>query len=248
MKLIVASMVRNESDRFWRSALDSWKEFADDILILDDASTDDTKAIANRAGAHVFDAEMECLAWGTEAPTRARLWQVVQEYTREQEDEVYALILDADMVPARNPRTMLEARPSAIAFPLFDLWASSSDDPPRLFFRNDEYWQGHLNPRVWCVKVPEEPDVGWTWSERGIHSGHFPLNLRASPVMIAPPEYALLHYAYISEDLRQAKAAQYQSVYDDLGPFERTHAASILDPDPRISPLPFTPEYHLSRP
>ena len=235
-------MIRNESERFLRSALDVWATFSDEILILDDSSTDNSKAIAEDAGACVLDAEMESLAWGREAPTRALLWEHAVSHSSEGD---YIFILDADMIPAQSPRPLLDAEPDAVAFALFDLWGETEDG--RRFFRNDSLWRGHLYPRVWLVKAPKKPQEPWEWSTRGIHTGHFPVNLPLERVMVAPREYSLLHYAYVSDDLRQEKASRYASVWDDLTAFERTHASSILDVSPQISPLPFHAPLRLDR-
>jgi glycosyltransferase involved in cell wall biosynthesis len=239
-QLIVAAMVRNEADRFLRSALSAWGQFADDIIILDDSSTDNTKEICTSAGANVIDAEMDEAAWGKEALTRAKLFNSALEAANEGD---YIFFLDADMVPARNPRSLMETEADAMAFVLYDLWANEDD---RLYFRNDTFWQGHLMPRVWMIQKPEIPEKGWTWNDRGIHCGHLPLNLRSSRIVSAPSDYGLLHYAYLTPSLRAEKASQYLSVRSQLTTFEVAHASSIEQEHPQISPLPFTPEFELN--
>jgi glycosyltransferase involved in cell wall biosynthesis len=232
-------MIRNEADRFLRSALSAWWEFADDIIILDDASTDDSREICKDAGANVISAEMEEVAWGKEALTRAKLFNVALNAANEGD---YIFFLDADMVPARNPRRLMATEADAVAFVLYDLWAY---DDSRLYFRNDTFWQGHLNPRVWMIQKPEIPEEGWSWNDRGIHCGHLPLNLRSSRIASAPLDYGILHYAYLTSSLRAEKSSQYLSVRSQLTTFEVAHATSIMDEVPQISPLAFTPEYEL---
>jgi glycosyltransferase involved in cell wall biosynthesis len=238
-KLIVASMVRNEADRFLRSAISVWQEFADDILILNDGSTDDTKEICEDLGTYVVDAEMDENAWGKEALTRAKLFNVALERATARD---YILFLDADMVPARNPRSLMDTDVDAVGFVLYDLWANTDG---RLYYRNDAFWQGHLVPRVWMIRKPEIPERGWSWNDRGIHCGHLPLNLSTPRIAAAPLQYGLLHYAYLTPSLRAQKSSEYLSVRSQLTTFEVAHAASILDPTPQVSPLAFTPEYEL---
>ena len=242
MKIVVAAMVRNEEGRFLRSALSAWKQFADEVLILDDHSEDESVAIAEAAGATIVSSAMTEAAWGAETPLRAQLWN---EACARTENGDIIFILDADMVPARNPREFFEAVPNAegFAFPLYDLWAEYSDK--MLMYRSDQFWQGHNNPRVWAVRRQDAPPEGWQWGERGIHCGHLPLNFRVKSLATVPKDYALLHYAYVDEKRRQEKYKQYKTVRPQLSAFEWAHAQSILDPAPFLKTLPFKNEFHL---
>jgi len=244
VSLVVACLARNEADRFWRSALEAWSAFADRIVVLDDDSDDNRQVyIAEEVCGDklfYFFRNARSTAWGQESPARAKLWELAEELS---EPGDYIFVLDADMTPARDPRPLLQAEPAAVAFPLYDLWDTRVAKRP--WYRSDYFWQGHRHPRIWLVRRPDQsPEGGWSWNERGIHCGHLPSNLAYDParVVVAPREYALLHYAYSSPALRQAKAARYEAVADKLTDFERAHARSILDPDPPIFPLPFTPE------
>lgn len=234
-RLITACMAKNEAGKFLRSALAAWSDFSDEVLLLDDGSTDDTLGIAKKAGAR-WRRRGAAGAWGAEAPARAELWNFACEWADAGD---YILITDADQTPARDPRPLLAAEPDAIAFPLYDLWSPNE-------YRCDGFWQGHRTPRVWCVKRSDAPPAGWQFGDRGVHCGHFPLGLRTERVVYAPTDFSLLHYAYSTPALRAAKYAQYRTVADQLTPFERAHAESILDPDPLLSPLAFTPQYTLT--
>lgn len=239
-RLVVAALVRNEAERFWPSALDAWSQFADAIVVLDDQSGDATAELARDAGASVYVRGDGVSAWGAESPARAELWDRAMQET---EPGDWILILDADMVPLRNPRPLLAPGIDAVAFPLFDLWLKEGS---RLWFREDGFWQGHLHPRLWAVRRPETPENGWKWSERGIHTGHFPLNLSIHRAITAPLDYSLLHYAYLTPALREAKAAAYEATAAQLLPAEQAHAISILHPQPRLAVLPFTPAFPLN--
>lgn len=240
MKIIVASMIRNEADRFLVSALRAWKSFADEILIIDDHSEDESVLVCQAEGVEVLSSTLD-EAWGKETPLRAALWEKAYERT---EPNDWIFILDADMVPARNPRQLLQSIDStAVAFTLYDLWTEYSDG--LLLYREDSFWQGHLNPRVWAVRNVPTPESGWLWGGRGIHCGHLPHNYDVERLALAPQEYSLLHYAYVDNDLRIAKFRQYQSVKNQLSETEWNHARSILDPMPKLKTLPFAPELRL---
>ena len=239
-RIVVAALVRNEADRFFRSALEAWSQFADEIVVLDDWSDDATPDIVvemPRNKYQLYGRYTHDAAWGKEAPARAQLWDHACEVAGVGN---YVFILDADMVPARNPRPLLASNPDAVAFTLYDLW--SADE-----YRTDGFWRGHDVPRLWLAKVPLPPAGGWVWPERGIHTGHFPLNLQPERVVFAPRDFGLLHYAYSDPELRAAKHLQYGRVWDQLSEFERAHADSILT-EPTLERLPFEPEYTLTLP
>lgn len=244
MKLVVVCLARDEADRFWRSALEAWNDFADQLLVMVDGTVNDddlTPVLAINAGAKVTLSHNGADgSWGNESPARHRLWNFAMRNTKPQD---WLLILDADMVPARDPRPLLEADADAIAFKLFDLWHEADG---KLFYRDDNYWRGHLFPRVWAVRRPETPPEGWQWPDKGIHCGHFPQNLGfLKQPMIAPEDYSLLHYAYSQPKLRAQKRDQYLSVHEQLSDFELRHALSITDSLPELKELPFEPQYKL---
>ena len=238
MALHIAALVRNEAERFLPHILPIWNACADSLVVLDDGSTDETRALCTRAGAYVVDAEGGKVAWGAEAPKRARLFDLAWGVARIDD---YILILDADMIPAKNPRVFMKTGADVVCFPLFDLWETS----PRLMYREDEFWRGHLSPRAWMFKKTKHQHDPWEWSKRGVHCGHMPLNFKGESGVFAPRDYALMHYAYSSAELRAEKYIAYASVAAQLSEHEIAHACSIMDPSPETYLLEFNPEFRL---
>ena len=238
-RILVSSVVKNEAAKFLPSAVQAWGDFADDIFVLDDHSDDESAQIAKAKGAEVVRASASEL-WGNETPLRQQLWNESLGRTNPGD---WIFILDADMVPAKNPRDLIFNDTDAISFPLYDLWGKYSDG--LLLYREDQFWQGHRNHRVWAVRRQED-DLPWGSPDgRGIHTGHFPPTLRRSHLSYAPSDYGLLHYAYLTPELRQAKFKQYSDIANQLSDFEKAHAMSIMDQSPFLKPLEFTPEYTL---
>lgn len=231
-QLIVAALVRNEADRFLRSALRAWSEFADRIVILDDNSTDKTVEVARSfEKAVVLERYGASEAmWGRESQARRELWDAALENS-EPGDAI--LWLDADMVPMRDPRDLLDPGIDSYLFTLYDLWGE--DERGRLLYREDAYWRGHMNPRVWMIRRPHELKV--EWNARGVHCGHLPANWTSERAMFVPPQWALLHYGYFDPADRHAKYAQYAKVMHQLSQHEWEHARTIVSANPFVKPL-----------
>lgn len=225
-------MVRNEAGRYLRSALSAWQHFADEIVALDDHSTDGTQAALEAAGATIVPWGGET-AWGAESAPRAALWNAAAASGAE-----YIMVLDADMVPLQNPKPLLKDGVDGVLFALFDLWGPG-------VYRDDHFWQAHHRPRLWLVRNPGIEAAPWT--DRGLHCGHFP-PLKLERVLWAPIDYAILHYGYADPEDRVTKARQYIGNAEVLSSDELEHARSILDPNPHIKPLPFKPTWPLVKP
>jgi hypothetical protein len=227
MHLTVATIVRNEANRFLPSALAAWTQFADRIVVLDDGSTDNTALLCEDAGAvvHTRDARM----FGNEWQARRALWHLATEGAD------WVLHLDADQIPSCDPRPFLV--PAVSFFRVYDMWSDTE-------YREDAWWTGHQ--RCWwpSVHVPSLPDdFRDEWPERGWHSGHVPANVPgpAHPVK----DCAILHYAYSTPELRAQKAAMYKELAPHLTPREQFHARTITVPNPVTKPLPFEPQWNL---
>ncbi len=224
MSLAVVTMVRDEASKWLPSALDAWTQFADEIIALDDGSTDGTLDLLRDAGAQTFENALGT-AWGAEVGPRKALFDHAVQSGCE-----WLLWLDADMVPLQDPRDLMFRSLDALSFPLYDLWGLHP-----LTYREDTFWQAHNSARVWAVRNPRERR--WVWQERGIHCGHLPLNLELDHVAVVPQSHALLHYAYATASLREAKAAQYRAKQDQLTERELRHVLSIGDAQPQTFPL-----------
>jgi len=247
MDVIVATVVKDEAARYLPSCLDCWSDFSDRIVLLDDGSTDGTRELCVAySNVDYFNLPDALDLWGHEAPHRAALFNKAMG-SGKAGDVVFWL--DADMVPARNPRELFELESvTQWAFPLYDLWGIDGNRRP--IFRDDSFWRGHTNPRVWAIRIPEELDLAsleWT-NKRGIHSGHIPATwwdkYRDSP-LIVPQDHALLHYGYHTEADRLDRHERYLMVKRLMSEEEIAHARSIIDPEPTLKRLPFKPEYVL---
>lgn len=218
MRLVTALLVKNEADKYLEPVLRRCAEFSDEILMLDDGSTDGSVEMARRLGCGVRR-RGETGMWGNEAPARAELW----DWGAKVAGDGWLLICDADMLLVGDPRPlMLTTQCNAWAWPLFDCWNDLR------YFRMDGYWKGHEFPRPWLFRPSALTDPP-LWPARGIHTGHAPQNfpLRACPIY----DYGVywMHLAYIRPADRKRKHEQYLAQAHQLSAFERAHAESVAD-------------------
>lgn len=217
-RLVTALLVRNEADRYLRRVLERCAEFSDDILVLDDGSTDDSVTIAQSMGC-IVKQRPKPGAWGNEAPARAELWDRAVKLAK----DGWVLINDADQLLHGDPRPLTETwEANGWAWPLFDLWDSEEQ------YRADGYWDGFKQARVWMVR-PSAVPTGWqaAWGTRGLHCGHIPPNFPLQ-ALIAPETLYWHHYGWLREEDRLAKYQRYKTRADQLTPQELAHVESIV--------------------
>lgn len=220
MSLVTALLVRNEADRYLKRVLQRCGEFSDQILVLDDGSTDDTVEVATAAGCLVKQRPQAGM-WGNEAPARAELWERGAKLAK----DGWLLIADADMLLEGEPRDLVQTWDVGVwAFVLWDCWDGEHQA------RTDGPWSfGPVTPRPWLFRPSICVNGAPQWNARGLHCGHAPANLQGL-VGVAPPEqYYWRHLAYAKKDDRVRKHAQYLGHAPLLTEFEVRHAESIAD-------------------
>jgi hypothetical protein len=220
--ILSAILARNEAGRDLKAVLANARQWADRILLLDDHSTDTTAKIARKAGAEVVTRGESGAMWGKEASARAELWQLATDRV----GTGWAIVQDADMLLVGDPRPLTQTwLYNTWSWVLYDCWSETE-------YRSDQFWRGHEFPRAWMF-CPSRVPEGWVpqWPERGVHCGHAPANWPSQSGVVGADVVSWRHRAYIDPERRQAKLRQYESVLDQLSPFEASHARSICDTD-----------------
>src|SRR5256885_4421480 len=140
-RLISALLVKDEADRYLQRVIERCAEFSDDILVLDDGSTDGSGELAKSLGCLVKQ-RTQTGAWGNESPARAELWDRAVKLVK----DGWILINDADQLLHGDPGPLCETwEANSWAFVLMDMWDERH-------YRADGYWQAHLHPRPWLVR------------------------------------------------------------------------------------------------
>jgi len=219
MRLVSALLVKDEADKYLTRVLQRCLSFSDEVLVLDDGSTDDTVKIAQDLGCLVKQRPQGGM-WGNESPARQELWERGAKLAK----DGWLLICDADMILEGNPRDLIDTWEVGIwAFVLYDCWDGEHQA------RVDGPWaHGPVTPRPWLFRPSVCVQGAPQWNQRGLHPGHAPLNLVGVGAVAPPDTYYWRHYAYVRPEDRQRKYKQYLSHADQLSPFERAHAESII--------------------
>lgn len=207
-KCVASLLVRNEAgeDRYLRRVLANCALFCDEIVVLDDHSTDETVAICRAADkvVAVESTESQEGGWwkgGSEFRARQQLWALACQHAG---PDGWVLVMDADQellgIAPEEFRELLHSEAvDCWAFPLWDCWESDQ------WQRVDGYWKGWAFPRVWLARA-----LPGTWNDRGVHSGHLPT--RNWTPGNAPIGAGIAHYGYIKREHRLRKMEKYVSL------------------------------------
>lgn len=221
MRLVTALLCKNEADRYLPRVIYRCREFSDEVLVLDDGSTDNTVQVATDLGCLVKQRPKSGM-WGNESPARAELWDRGAKLAKGE----WLLICDADMLLHGNPRDLCHTTElSAWSFVLWDCWDGEHQA------RTDGPWQlGPVTPRSWLFHVGRcMGDRTPEWNTRGLHTGHHPLNIHGVSGLAPTDLYWWQHLGWVESVQRAEKVERYLSVSNHLTEFEIAHARSALE-------------------
>ncbi len=231
-RLLLLMVVRNEAGRSLGSVLRRAAALVDRVLVVDDASSDNTPGLAaevlSQLGVPHAIVRREKSLFAEEWRSRLEAWQMAMEH-----DPDWVLALDADEliepVAPEEFRTLIDqGRFDGVAFRMFDMWNTTH-------FREDEHWRGHRASRVLLARIdPTEPVA---WPERNLHCGRLPTAVRGRPNhRTLRSALRIQHLGWATEADRRQKYERYMSL-DPAGEWgSASQYASILDETPALRP------------
>lgn len=224
-KLTAIMQVRNESGRYLEASLADLSGFVDEIVIVDDASEDDTPDICRSFPKVVRLLQLPKPLFGQEALLRQLLWQ-----TAIGTEPDWILSIDADEMFERRAKSRIRAlieqdRYDWIAFRMYDFWGSLA------YYREDELWQLHKRHTMMLVRyMPQYTYFYPAWDH---HVPRLPLTYSALPGFQS--ELRVKHYGWAGgEAERKAKFDRYMAIDPEGKWGNLAHYASILDPRPNL--------------
>lgn len=224
-KLTLAMLVRNEADRYLEKVLTCAVRYVDKVVILDDASTDQTVEICKRCLSCVPSQIVVNSKAGfhNEVVLRKQLWDLAVETKSD-----WILILDADEMFEDSivdviPHLLKNPQIDVYCFRLYDMWNETQ-------YREDEFWQAHKYYRPFLVRY--QPDYLYVWQETPQHCGRLPSNL--SSLRGVPCPVRLMHWGWARTSDRLEKYHRYKKLDPEARYGIKAQYLSILDPKPNL--------------
>jgi glycosyltransferase involved in cell wall biosynthesis len=199
-KLVAMMLTHNEAGRYLERVIENTLLFCDEIVILDNHSTDETKnIILTMLNSKKYLGRISLgyarNSWENESELRQELltstlyskpdWLIAIDA-----DELY----EADKMKEQLPYLMSQDNADWIGFRFFDMWDEEH-------YRDDDIWpagNGHA-PRMFRVKSNTE----YQWPDLRRHCGSVPINVMKAPGMNS--DIRVKHLGWMTSDDRNKK-------------------------------------------
>jgi glycosyltransferase involved in cell wall biosynthesis len=224
-KLIAQMVVRNEADRYLEEVLQHLSTLADEIVITDDASTDNSVEVCRKYTENVYENDVSLFSTN-ESTLRTGAWANLCNHASEG-DVILCIDADEKLFVTRHQLDELYGMKKYDVFGItfYHMWNNTH-------FRVDKAWAPVVSSRMFRfyeggqfrssrLACGSEP----TYVQRLIGEGKF---FMQSGLMMQ-------HLGYVRDEDKQAKYDRYMSI--DKGEFHaRKHLQSILDSSPTLVP------------
>lgn len=229
VKIVGGLLCKNENGRWLKQYLEQMKILCDDIVVVDDISTDNTAEICLEYTRNVLRNSVYNFE-DNESYLRELLFN---QCARLCNDNDWIVILDADelLCNIEKLRSLLISYTSnikCINLQLFDMWNDKQ-------YRADNYWTAHL--RYWLMCVRPIKGFNYTWNRSKLHCGRWPLEVYNQEQFRPTDDIYIKHMGWSTEQDRKNKYDRYIKL-DGKGEFGILEQyESILDPNPNLVTL-----------
>lgn len=226
-KITLALTVRNEEGKFIKRMLTHAMQYVSNIVILDDASTDNTvevcEGILKDFPHKIYKNDEPMMVNLKESESKKKLWNLTIK-----ENPDWILLLDADELfedwgISVLPQIVNDIDFDVYYFKIYHMW----DDEEH--YRVDGLWKPEYY-RIYLLRY--QPNYEYTWDNRGLHCYRHPYNINNMPGCYC--YVRLRHYGHFTKEIRNAKYKLYTQL-DPNGVFEyKSHYNSILSENPTL--------------
>lgn len=224
-KIVVGAIVYNEKNKFLDKFLNTIKLYSNDIVIIDDGSTDGSYELCSK-----FTNNISCtknLFKQNESLLRKKLWDNCASLCSNGD---FIIIQDCDEIMSdksienfsKEFKICTDLGADAIAWKLYDMWDED-------YYRYDKFWTAHR--RWWVHAIQYNTDIIYKWNNKNIHCGRIPNNCYYNAY---PSILNIKHMGYSTLKLRESKYNLYMELdpKGEMGILEQYK--SILDKAPNI--------------
>lgn len=224
-KIVLSMIVHNESGRYLEKTLDKALKVVDAVLIIDDASTDNTLEICEEKLKNITHKIIhnEKSMFHKEYKLRKLQWSETLKF-----NPGWILSLDADEVlEDRAPELIKQLikidNIDVYNFKLFDMWNETE-------YRDDKWWSAHNSYMTFLIRY--QPKFKYKFKKTNQHCGRLPKNLKY--LENADIDLKIKHFGWAREEDRKAKYERYKKLDKDgkYGVIEQYE--SILDKTPNL--------------
>lgn len=216
--LLAMMPVHNEASRYLKTVLDRLSEYVDGIVVIDDASTDETPDICrDHPGVLRYHRLAEPLFNSDEAALRRMLWDLTVEL-----EPGWIMAIDADEIMGSEIKDEIffltgQSRFDFFFFTTYHFWSGLS------YYRVDGLWDPALSKTPCLYRF--QKGLTYNWPNRKLHCGRFPMECYQRPGSVS--KIPLLHLGYAKESDQLNKSRRYLALDPEGGFCPITHYRSI---------------------
>jgi len=222
-KLTCMMLVKNEADRYLKAVLDDVSRYADEIVILDDNSTDDTFDLCKSYDKVVSLERVKGTSF--EENEAAPRYQLFQQTLKTNPEWIISLDADEMMEPrfAQNVQKLLKGAGAYkwYSIEFYHFWGNLRQ------YRVDKLWRPSRGPRIFKVEL----GIKYEWLDQKLHCGSVPRNITQYPGGFSG--YRVKHFGYADGMERTRKKYEWYIAKDPNSEMcPRSHYDSMLDKNP----------------